>query len=131
MSSQSFESQLLSKIPQFFNFFVKKNKQWYEYEWIMKWKNDIHIELISFSAVSLILPPLTGHGSFLHSLLSVSWSIQSNKHTQKTVTMSSSSSISCTKLTLFTITAITIQFIGLYLFVFAFFPVKPLLSGYR
>ncbi|WJX61884.1 hypothetical protein P8452_46933 [Trifolium repens] len=40
------------------------------------------------------------------------------------------SSISCTKLTLFTISALIIQFIGLSLFVFAFFPVKPLLSGY-
>ncbi|KAL5078981.1 hypothetical protein RYX36_007402 [Vicia faba] len=40
------------------------------------------------------------------------------------------SSISCTNLALFTIAALLLQFIGLYLFVFSFFPVKPLLSGY-
>ncbi|XP_020217261.1 GPI ethanolamine phosphate transferase 2 isoform X1 [Cajanus cajan] len=40
------------------------------------------------------------------------------------------SSISCTKLTLFTIAAVTIQFIGLSIFIFGFFPVKPLLSGH-
>ncbi|XP_019445397.1 PREDICTED: GPI ethanolamine phosphate transferase 2 isoform X1 [Lupinus angustifolius] len=40
------------------------------------------------------------------------------------------SSISCTKLTLFTIGAIIIQFIGLSIFVFGFFPVKPTLSGH-
>ncbi|WVZ09351.1 hypothetical protein V8G54_013881 [Vigna mungo] len=40
------------------------------------------------------------------------------------------SSVSCTKLTLFTIAAVTIQFIGLSIFVFGFFPVKPLLTGH-
>ncbi|CAJ1931310.1 unnamed protein product [Sphenostylis stenocarpa] len=40
------------------------------------------------------------------------------------------SSISCTRLTLFTIAAVTVQFIGLSIFVFGFFPVKPLLTGY-
>ncbi|KAE9613326.1 putative Type I phosphodiesterase/nucleotide pyrophosphatase/phosphate transferase [Lupinus albus] len=40
------------------------------------------------------------------------------------------SSISCTKLTLFSIGAVIIQFIGLSIFVFGFFPVKPALSGY-
>ncbi|KAK8472229.1 hypothetical protein PHAVU_002G147900 [Phaseolus vulgaris] len=40
------------------------------------------------------------------------------------------SSISCTKLTLFTIAAVTVQFIGLSIFVFGFFPVKPLLTGH-
>ncbi|KAG5059201.1 hypothetical protein JHK87_000230 [Glycine soja] len=40
------------------------------------------------------------------------------------------SSISCTKLTLFSLAAVAIQFIGLSIFVFGFFPVKPLLSGY-
>ncbi|CAK8537153.1 unnamed protein product [Lathyrus sativus] len=40
------------------------------------------------------------------------------------------SSISCIKITLLTIAALILQFIGLYLFVFSFFPVKPLLSGY-
>ncbi|XP_027360713.1 GPI ethanolamine phosphate transferase 2 isoform X2 [Abrus precatorius] len=40
------------------------------------------------------------------------------------------SSISCTKLTLFSIAAVIIQFIGLSIFVFGFFPVKPVLSGH-
>ncbi|XP_027187605.1 GPI ethanolamine phosphate transferase 2 isoform X2 [Cicer arietinum] len=40
------------------------------------------------------------------------------------------SPISCTKLTLFSISALIIQLIGLSLFVFGFFPVKPLLSGH-
>ncbi|XP_047152506.1 GPI ethanolamine phosphate transferase 2 isoform X1 [Vigna umbellata] len=40
------------------------------------------------------------------------------------------SSVSCTKLTLFTVAAVTIQFIGLSIFVFGFFPVKPLLTGH-
>ncbi|XP_057448555.1 GPI ethanolamine phosphate transferase 2 isoform X2 [Lotus japonicus] len=40
------------------------------------------------------------------------------------------SSISCTKLTLFTIAAVSIQFIGLSVFLFGFFPVKPILSGH-
>ncbi|XP_028754540.1 GPI ethanolamine phosphate transferase 2 isoform X1 [Neltuma alba] len=40
------------------------------------------------------------------------------------------SSITCTKLTLLTIVAVTIQCIGLSVFVFGFFPVKPVLSGY-
>ncbi|GFY90791.1 alkaline-phosphatase-like family protein [Actinidia rufa] len=40
-----------------------------------------------------------------------------------------SSSLTCTKLTLFTVAAILIQIIGLSLFVLGFFPVKPALSG--
>ncbi|XP_061352050.1 GPI ethanolamine phosphate transferase 2-like isoform X3 [Gastrolobium bilobum] len=40
------------------------------------------------------------------------------------------SSISCTKLTLLSIAAVIIQFIGLSIFVFGFFPVKPVLSGH-
>ncbi|XP_054809274.1 GPI ethanolamine phosphate transferase 2 isoform X2 [Prosopis cineraria] len=40
------------------------------------------------------------------------------------------SSITCTKLTLLTITAVIIQCIGLSVFVLGFFPVKPVLSGY-
>ncbi|XP_057497088.1 GPI ethanolamine phosphate transferase 2 isoform X2 [Actinidia eriantha] len=40
-----------------------------------------------------------------------------------------SSSLTCTKLTLFTVAAILVQIIGLSLFVLGFFPVKPALSG--
>nr|POE82034.1 gpi ethanolamine phosphate transferase 2 [Quercus suber] len=40
-----------------------------------------------------------------------------------------SSSLTCTKLTILTITGVTIQIIGLLLFVYGFFPVKPALSG--
>ncbi|KAK4566843.1 hypothetical protein RGQ29_002914 [Quercus rubra] len=40
-----------------------------------------------------------------------------------------SSSLTCTKLTILTITGVTIQIIGLSLFVYGFFPVKPALSG--
>ncbi|KAJ7953527.1 GPI ethanolamine phosphate transferase 2 [Quillaja saponaria] len=40
------------------------------------------------------------------------------------------SSLTCTKLTLLAIAAVLIQSIGLSLFVFGFFPVKPTLSGY-
>lgn len=39
------------------------------------------------------------------------------------------SSLTCTKLTLFTIAGVIIQIIGLSLFVYGFFPVKPALSG--
>lgn len=39
------------------------------------------------------------------------------------------SSLTCTRLTLFTIVAVVIQIIGLLLFVLGFFPVKPALSG--
>ncbi|XP_021713995.1 GPI ethanolamine phosphate transferase 2-like isoform X1 [Chenopodium quinoa] len=39
------------------------------------------------------------------------------------------SSISCTKLTIWTIFAMVLQIAGLYLFVLGFFPVKPALSG--
>ena len=42
-----------------------------------------------------------------------------------------SSSLTCTKLTILTITGVTIQIIGLSLFVYGFFPVKPALSGVR
>lgn len=42
-----------------------------------------------------------------------------------------SSSLTCTKLTLFTIAALLTQIIGLSLFVLGFFPVKPALSGVR
>ncbi|KAF3439213.1 hypothetical protein FNV43_RR17488 [Rhamnella rubrinervis] len=38
-------------------------------------------------------------------------------------------SLTCTKLTLFTIAGVIIQMVGLSLFVFGFFPVKPALSG--
>ncbi|KAF3963252.1 hypothetical protein CMV_012337 [Castanea mollissima] len=40
-----------------------------------------------------------------------------------------SSSLTCAKLTILTITGVTIQIIGLSLFVYGFFPVKPALSG--
>ncbi|XP_050292158.1 GPI ethanolamine phosphate transferase 2 isoform X3 [Quercus robur] len=40
-----------------------------------------------------------------------------------------SSSLTCTRLTILTITGVTIQIIGLSLFVYGFFPVKPALSG--
>ncbi|KAF7809356.1 GPI ethanolamine phosphate transferase 2 isoform X1 [Senna tora] len=40
------------------------------------------------------------------------------------------SSITCTKLILFTIVAVIIQSIGLSIFIFGFFPVKPVLSGH-
>ncbi|KAL5556550.1 hypothetical protein UlMin_038786 [Ulmus minor] len=39
-------------------------------------------------------------------------------------------SLTCTKLTLFTVAAVIIQIVGLSLFVFGFFPVKPALSGF-
>ncbi|XP_015890563.3 GPI ethanolamine phosphate transferase 2 isoform X2 [Ziziphus jujuba] len=39
------------------------------------------------------------------------------------------SSLTCTKLTLFTIAGVVIQMVGLSIFVFGFFPVKPALSG--
>ncbi|KAL8532413.1 hypothetical protein ACS0TY_008856 [Phlomoides rotata] len=41
----------------------------------------------------------------------------------------SSHSLTCTKLTLFTFSAVMIQIIGLSLFIYGFFPVKPTLSG--
>jgi ethanolaminephosphotransferase len=41
------------------------------------------------------------------------------------------SSLTCTNLTLFTVAGIIIQTIGLSLFVYGFFPVKPALSGVR
>ncbi|KAF4350405.1 GPI ethanolamine phosphate transferase 2 isoform X1 [Cannabis sativa] len=40
------------------------------------------------------------------------------------------SSLTCTNLTIFTLTGVLIQIIGLSLFVFGFFPVKPALSGF-
>ncbi|XP_023003513.1 GPI ethanolamine phosphate transferase 2 isoform X1 [Cucurbita maxima] len=40
-----------------------------------------------------------------------------------------SSSLTCTRLTLFTVAAVAIQITGLSFFVFGFFPVKPTLSG--
>ncbi|PON38793.1 Type I phosphodiesterase/nucleotide pyrophosphatase/phosphate transferase [Parasponia andersonii] len=40
------------------------------------------------------------------------------------------SSLSCTKLTMFTIIGVIVQIIGLSLFVFGFFPAKPALSGF-
>lgn len=40
-------------------------------------------------------------------------------------------SLTCTKLTVFTIAGVIIQMVGLSLFVFGFFPVKPALSGVR
>ncbi|KAK7844984.1 hypothetical protein CFP56_010122 [Quercus suber] len=42
-----------------------------------------------------------------------------------------SSSLTCTKLTILTITGVTVQIIGLSLFVYGFFPVKPTLFGVR
>lgn len=39
--------------------------------------------------------------------------------------------LTCTKLTLFTIAGVAIQLVGLSLFVFGFFPVKPTLPGHR
>lgn len=39
------------------------------------------------------------------------------------------SSLTCTRITVFTLTAVVIQIIGLSLFVLGFFPVKPALSG--
>ncbi|PIA56333.1 hypothetical protein AQUCO_00700574v1 [Aquilegia coerulea] len=42
---------------------------------------------------------------------------------------SSSSSLTCTKLTAWTLTAVFLQILGLSLFVFGFFPIKPTLSG--
>ncbi|KAI3462125.1 hypothetical protein Pfo_018788 [Paulownia fortunei] len=43
--------------------------------------------------------------------------------------MSNYCSLTCTKLTLFTVSAVMIQIIGLALFIVGFFPVKPTLSG--
>ncbi|KAF5206763.1 Gpi ethanolamine phosphate transferase [Thalictrum thalictroides] len=43
--------------------------------------------------------------------------------------MSSSSTLTCTKLTAWTLAAVFLQILGLSLFVFGFFPVKPTLSG--
>ncbi|KAL5714263.1 hypothetical protein ACHQM5_016248 [Ranunculus cassubicifolius] len=43
--------------------------------------------------------------------------------------MSSPSSLNCTKLSLCTLAAIFLQILGLSLFIFGFFPVKPTLSG--
>uniref|UniRef100_A0A2N9J034 Uncharacterized protein n=1 Tax=Fagus sylvatica TaxID=28930 RepID=A0A2N9J034_FAGSY len=40
------------------------------------------------------------------------------------------SSLTCTKLTIFTVAGVIIQAIGLSLFVYGFFPVKPALSGF-
>ncbi|KAM5577067.1 GPI ethanolamine phosphate transferase 2 [Rosa sericea] len=40
------------------------------------------------------------------------------------------SGLSCTKLTLFTVAGVAIQLVGLSLFVFGFFPVKPTLPGH-
>lgn len=40
-------------------------------------------------------------------------------------------SLTCKKLTLFTVSAVMIQIIGLSLFIVGFFPVKPSLSGLR
>ena len=41
------------------------------------------------------------------------------------------SGLSCTKLTLLTVAGVAIQLVGLSLFVFGFFPVKPTLPGHR
>ncbi|XP_057807156.1 GPI ethanolamine phosphate transferase 2 isoform X2 [Salvia miltiorrhiza] len=43
--------------------------------------------------------------------------------------MGSDYSLTCKRLTLFTVSAVVIQMIGLYLFIVGFFPVKPSLSG--
>ncbi|KAG8373430.1 hypothetical protein BUALT_Bualt11G0023500 [Buddleja alternifolia] len=43
--------------------------------------------------------------------------------------MSKNHSLTCAKLTLFTVSAVMIQIIGLFLFIMGFFPVKPTLSG--
>lgn len=48
-----------------------------------------------------------------------------------TRTIGNYSSLTCTKLTLFTVLAVLIQITGLFLFITGFFPVKPTLSGIR
>lgn len=53
--------------------------------------------------------------------------LQSSKLFNTEVTMAG---LTCTKLTLFTVAGVAIQLVGLSLFVFGFFPVKPTLPGH-